>query len=99
MVSEMTTSYPPAAGNSNVQDLLGEGRRFGDVERESAMTDPHYWTFEEWLAETVSRIVTNGLNAPATDREGYLRVQIEAAIRQALRHGRSGRSDDDPVAS
>ncbi len=62
------------------------------------MTDPHYWTFKEWLAETVNKIVINGLSAPEIDREGYLRIQIEAAIRQALRHGRSGRSDNDPVS-
>jgi hypothetical protein len=61
--------------------------------------DPHYWTFKEWQAETVNKIVTQGLSASEEHREDYLRVQIEAAIRQALRHGRSGRSDNDPVAA
>jgi hypothetical protein len=57
----------------------------------------HYFTFSEWLAHTVNKIVTLSLSAPEEHREDYMRVQIEAAIRQALRHGRSGRSDDDPV--
>ena len=62
------------------------------------MTDPHYWTFSEWLAETVNKIVALGLSAPEEDRADYLRVQIEAAIRQAFRHGQSGRSENDPIA-
>ena len=61
------------------------------------MADPHYFTFSEWLAHTVNKIVTLGLAAPEEDRGDYLRVQIEDAIRKALRHSRSGRSDDDPV--
>jgi hypothetical protein len=61
------------------------------------MTDPHRWTFSEWLTETVNKIVMLGLSAPEEHRKEYLRVQIEAAIQQALRHGRSGRADDDPV--
>jgi hypothetical protein len=61
------------------------------------MTDPHYWTFSEWLRETVNKIVIFGLSAPEEQREDYLRVQIEAAFRQALRHGKAGKSDDDPV--
>lgn len=61
------------------------------------MTDPHCWSFRERLAATVNKIVVLGLSAPEEHREDYLRVQIEAAIHKALRHGRSGRSDDDPV--
>ena len=61
------------------------------------MADGHYWTYSEWLKHTVDKIVMLGLSTPEEHREGYLRVQIEAAIRQSLRHGRSGRSDDDPV--
>jgi len=62
------------------------------------MTEPHYFTYREWLTWTINKIVTRGLAvSDPQNREGYLRVQIEAAIQQALRHGRSGRSDDDPV--
>lgn len=63
----------------------------------SQMTDPHYWSSREWLAATVDKIVTLGLSAPEEHRDAYLRVQIEEAIFGAVRHGRSGRSDDDPV--
>jgi hypothetical protein len=62
------------------------------------MTDDGYWTYREWLKHTVNKIVKLGLAVPdPKEREGYLRVQIEAAIGQSLRHGRSGRGDDDPV--
>lgn len=59
--------------------------------------DPLYWTFTEWEKETIEKIVVMGLSVPEPKRPDYLRVQIHAAIRQALRHGRSGRADDDPV--
>ena len=62
------------------------------------MSDAHYWTYSEWLKHTVDKIVTLGLSAPEDAREDYLRVQVEAAIQQSLRHGRSGRSDDDPIS-
>lgn len=61
------------------------------------MTDG-YWTFSEWVDETVRKVVVLGLAAPEEHRADYLSVQIRAAILQALRHGRSGRSDDDPVS-
>jgi hypothetical protein len=62
------------------------------------MSDPHYWTFRDWLAATVDKIATRTIkHTPPEHQEGYLRVQLEVAIKQALRHGRSGRSDDDPV--
>ncbi len=62
------------------------------------MTGAHHFTFKEWLTWTVDKIVTRSLHHTAEeDRDGYLRVQIEGAIRQALAHGRSGRSDDDPI--
>lgn len=75
------------------------------------MTDDGYWTYREWVRHTVNKIANiafgplervNSLTGHANsigerDREGYLRVQIEAAIAQSLRHGRSGRGDDDPV--
>ncbi len=63
------------------------------------MGDGHYWTYSEWLGNTVEKIVTNGLSAPEEHKADYLRVQIKLAIEQSLRHGRSGRSDDDPVAT
>jgi hypothetical protein len=61
------------------------------------MSDGHHWTYTEWVHRTVEKIVSLGLHLPPEHRADYLRVQIEAAIRQSLRHGRSGRSDDDPV--
>jgi hypothetical protein len=61
------------------------------------MSDAHYWTYSEWLKHTVDKIVILSLQVPVEHREDYLRVQIKAAIQQSLRHGRSGRSDDDPV--
>jgi hypothetical protein len=56
-----------------------------------------YWTYSEWLHHTVEKIVTLGLSAPEEHRADYLRVQIKSAIEKSLRHGRSGRGDDDPV--
>jgi hypothetical protein len=84
-----------------MQDLQAARKvgRFVVIEGRKAMSDDGYWTYSEWLKHTVDKIVTLGLSAPAEHREDYLRVQIEAAIRQSLRHGRSGRSDDDPVMS
>ena len=61
------------------------------------MSDAHYFTYSEWLDHTVNKIVTLGLSAPEEHRADYLRIQIQSAILQSLRHGRSGRSDDDPV--
>jgi hypothetical protein len=61
------------------------------------MSESHYFTFSEWLTATVNKIATIAPSVPEEHREDYLRVQIEQAIKQALRHGRSGRSDDDPV--
>ncbi|MCX5512897.1 hypothetical protein C3941_02590 [Kaistia algarum] len=56
-----------------------------------------YWTFSEWAQHTVDKITAVGLAASEEDRADYMRVQIMAAIMQALRHGRSGLMDDDPV--
>lgn len=55
------------------------------------------WTFEEWEDATVDKIVDMGLAAPEEHRADYLRIQIRLAIQQALRHGRSGRANDDLV--
>lgn len=56
-----------------------------------------HWTYVEWEENTIEKIVTNGLSAPEEHRADYLRVQIRAAVRQALRHGQSGRSETEPV--
>ena len=58
-----------------------------------------HWTYAEWEENTVEKIVIMGLSAPEEHRADYLRVQIRAAVRQALRHGQSGRSDHEPVVS
>jgi len=58
-----------------------------------------HWTYVEWEENTVDKIVTMGLSAPEEHRADYLRVQIKAAVRQALRHGRSGRSESEPVSA
>jgi hypothetical protein len=59
--------------------------------------DSDHWTYAEWEANTVEKIVIMGLNAPDEHRADYLRVQITAVVRQALRHGQSGRSEGEPV--
>lgn len=64
------------------------------------MSDGHHFTYREWEAWTVNKIVERGLlHTPPEHQDAWFRVQIEAAIKQALCHGRSGRSDDDAVAS
>jgi len=57
-----------------------------------------YWTFAEWVEHTAHKIATMGTTAPEEHRVDYLNLQIRLAIMKALRHGRSGRRDDDPVA-
>lgn len=57
-----------------------------------------HWTFAEWEQATIERIVAMGLAAPIEHRADYLHLQIGLAIQKALRHGRSGRGDHDPVA-
>jgi hypothetical protein len=70
----------------------------GSVSLEFPVSDPHYWSYREWLAATVNKIATLGASVPdLQDREDYLRVQIEQAIRKAHRHGQSRWGDDDPV--
>jgi hypothetical protein len=58
-----------------------------------------YWTYEEWEKHTIDKIVGVAMAVDENDREGWLRVQIKAAVRQSLAHGRSGRSDTDPIKS
>lgn len=63
-----------------------------------AEMDGNYWTYAEWEANTIDKIVKGSLSAPEEHREDYLRCQIEAAVRQALRHGQAGLSENDPVS-
>lgn len=56
-----------------------------------------YLTCEEWAENTLEKIVTMGLALPEEHRADWLRLQIGLAIKQALRRGRSGRADSDPV--
>jgi hypothetical protein len=61
------------------------------------MDENGYWTFAEWTEATVNKIVRVAESASEKDRADWLDVQIRAAIMQALRHGRSGRANDEPV--
>jgi len=61
------------------------------------MTDDLHWTYAQWVKNTVDKIAKLGASAPEKDREDYLRVQVEAAIRQAFRNGRAGVSNGDKV--
>jgi hypothetical protein len=67
-----------------------------------------YAEWEQWATNKLTDIAFGDLQRVNTltghsrpidrkDREEYLRVQIEAVIQQALRHGRSGRGNNDPV--
>ncbi len=59
-----------------------------------------YWTYEEWERHAVDKIAGIAFHYKLTvedAREDYLRVQTLSMIRKALRHGRSGRADSDPV--
>ena len=56
-----------------------------------------YWTFREWKHHTIEKILGMGLAVPEEHRADYLRLQVDLAIEQALRHGRSGLGDDEPV--
>jgi hypothetical protein len=63
-----------------------------------AMSEPHYFTYSEWLSWTVEKIVTNASSLiDPLDRDDYLRIQIKAALGQSFRHGSSGLGDNDPV--
>jgi len=60
------------------------------------MSDEH-WTYQQWEDATVEKIATQSATVAEEHRADYLRVQVRAAIRQAVRHGRSGAADDEPV--
>lgn len=53
-------------------------------------------TFTEWIDFEADRIVGMGLRVPQEYQADYMRVQIHAALRKALAHGRDGLSDEDP---
>jgi hypothetical protein len=70
-----------------------------------------YFTYAEWEQWAVDKLTNiafgpykivetgtgNSQPIDAKTREDYLRVQIKAVVQQSLRHGRSGRGDNDPV--
>ncbi|KTW17942.1 hypothetical protein [Sphingomonas sanguinis] len=56
-----------------------------------------YWTYDEWVAQTIEKIVSVSLTIPEENRTDWLRLQIGLAIDKALRHGLSGRTNSDPV--
>ena len=64
-----------------------------------AKMDDAHWTYDEWAANTVEKIVSVALAVSEDHRGDWLRVQIELALAQALLHGRSGRSNSDPVVA
>jgi hypothetical protein len=53
-------------------------------------------TFAEWIIFEADRIVGMGLRVPEEHQADYMRVQIQAALRKAVTHGRDGLSDEDP---
>ncbi|WP_374347015.1 hypothetical protein [Phenylobacterium sp.] len=56
-----------------------------------------YWSYREWVEQTVGKIVRVAHNIPGDQLSGWLDVQVRSAIAQAHRHGQSGLGDDDPV--
>jgi hypothetical protein len=53
-------------------------------------------SFAEWINFEADRIVQMGLLAPQEHQADYMRIQIRAALRKAVAHGRDGLSDKDP---
>ncbi len=58
-----------------------------------------HWTYEQWAHNTAEKIAVMGLLLEEEYREEWIKLQIGLALHQALRHGRSGRANDDPVVS
>jgi hypothetical protein len=52
--------------------------------------------FSEWIKFEAERIVSMGLAASEERRAGYMRIQIEAALRKAFAHARDGLTEVDP---
>jgi len=67
--------------------------------RHAAVMSGEHWTYSEWAENTIEKIVTMGLALPEEHRADWLRLQIGLAIKHAVRHGRSGLGDDDPVVA
>ena len=55
------------------------------------------FTYRQWAAHEADRITELGLAAPTEDQADWFEVQIRLAMAKALRHGRSGRADDDKL--
>jgi hypothetical protein len=67
------------------------------IDLRGAMSDEH-WTFDECVKHTAEKIASAAVTvASAENRQSYIRIQVEAAMNKALRHGRSGRANNDPV--
>jgi len=62
------------------------------------MREDGYLNYREWVEHTVRKIVSVGLSIEERHRADWFDVQIHDALAQALRHGRSGRADDEDVA-
>jgi uncharacterized protein YuzE len=52
--------------------------------------------FSEWIRFEAGRIISMGLVVSEEHRAGYMRVNIEAALRKAFAHGRDGFTETDP---
>lgn len=74
-------------------------QRRSPAHMEAAIMNDGHWSFREWETHTIEKIISVSRDASPDVRDDYLRVQIGLAIQQALRHGRSGLGDDDPVVS
>ena len=59
--------------------------------------DEGYWTYNEWVEHTVAKIVAVAMAVREEDRAGGWMFKSDSAITQALRHERTGGSDNDPV--
>jgi hypothetical protein len=55
------------------------------------------FTYRQWADYEPDRITELGLAAPPEHRADWFKVQIRLAIAKALRHGQSGRAEDDEV--
>ena len=75
--------------NNPIADIAAE-------DHHATMSTDH-WTYLQWEDATVEKVAALGAATPEQHRADYLRVQVRSAIRQALRHGRSGRGDDEAV--
>jgi hypothetical protein len=59
-----------------------------------------HFTYAEWENWAVDKIANAAFRWEMNDetaRESYVRIQVQAMLRQALRHGRSGLGNNDLV--